>query len=340
MNNTYNRLIEKLDAFTRKYYLNKIIRGAIYFVAIGLAAFLLSAVLEYFGRFSSGVRAVLFFGLIFVFAALFFRFILIPVFKLARMGKLISYDDASKIIGNHFPDISDKLLNTLQLKRQADLSHSDSSLLIASIDQRIEELQPVPFVAAVNFGENRQYLKYIIPPVVLAVILLVVSPSVLKDGSERIVSYNKEYVPEAPFDFIIANDSLKVPLNEDFTLKVETKGEYAPNAMSLDLGGKLFRLKRNTDGTFNYTFKNVRNAVPFKLLADGFYSKNFSLDVLPTPSVLNFSVNLTYPAYLKKENEKLGNTGNLRIPEGTAHRLEVFYTKCRRALHGFPRFDL
>lgn len=317
MNQTYNALIEKLDAFTRKYYVNQIIRGAIYFVAIGLAAFLVSAILEYFGRFSSPVRAVLFFGLVFVFLALFVRFILIPAFKLARMGKLISHDEASRIIGNHFPDISDKLLNTLQLKRQADLQHTDSSLLMASIDQRIDELQPVPFVAAVDFGENRKYLKYVIPPVVLALILLVVSPSVLRDGGQRIVSYNVEYVAEAPFDFVVINDSLKVPLNEDFILKVETEGSYAPSVMSLDLGGKLFRLKRGTDGSFSYTFKNVRNAVPFKLLADGFYSETYSLDVLPTPSVVNFSVDLSFPSYIKRDNESLNNTGNIRVPEGT-----------------------
>src|SRR5690606_20621892 len=317
MNKTYDKLIEKLDAFTRKYYLNQIIRGAIYFVAIGLAAFLLSAVLEYVGRFSTSVRTVLFFVLIFTFAVLFISFILIPAFKLARMGKLISHDEASRMIGNHFPDISDKLLNTLQLKRQAELSSRDNSLLLASIDQRMEELRPVPFVAAVNLGENRKYLKYVIPPVVLAIILLVVSPSILTVGSQRIVSYNVEYVSEAPFEFIIINDSLKVALNEDFELKVETNGSYVPGAMSVDLGGKLFRLKRNPDGTFGYTFKNVRNQVPFKLIADGFNSKNFILDVLPTPSVLHFTVDLSYPDYLKKPNETLSNTGNIRVPEGT-----------------------
>src|SRR5690554_4027600 len=95
MTQTYNALIEKLDAFTRKYYANQIIRGAIYFVGIGLAAFLVSAILEYFGRFSSPVRAVLFFGIVVGLLLLFIRFILIPAFKLARMGKLISHDEAS-----------------------------------------------------------------------------------------------------------------------------------------------------------------------------------------------------------------------------------------------------
>src|SRR5690606_11340975 len=201
--------------------------------------------------------------------------------------------------------------------RQAEHSPGDNSLLMASIDQRMEELHPVPFVAAVNLGENRKYLKYVIPPVALAIILLIVSPSVLTVGSQRIVSYNVEYVPEAPFEFIIINDSLKVALNEDFQLKVETNGSYVPGAMSVDLGGKLFRLKLNPDGSFEYTFKNVRNQVPFKLIADGYYSENYMLDVLPTPSVLHFTVDLSYPDYLKKPKETLSNTGNIRVPEGT-----------------------
>ncbi len=313
----YEKLIEKLDAFTRKYYVNQIIRGSIYFVAITLAAFLISAILEYFGRFPSVVRAGLFYGLISVFLILFVKFILIPAFKLMRMGQLISHDEASKIIGAHFPDISDKLLNTLQLKRQAELSREDTSLISASIDQRIDALQPIPFASAVNFGENKKYIRFIAPPIILAIILLVVSPSILRDGSERIVSYNVEYIPKAPFEFILGNDSLKVPLNEDFILSVKTTGEYAPGSMSLDLGGKLFRMKRNTDGTYHYTFRNVRNEIPFKLFADGFYSVQHTLQVMPTPSIVHFDVNLSYPSYIGKANEKLNNVGNLQVPEGT-----------------------
>lgn len=320
----YENLIKKLDAFTRKYYVNQIIRGSIYFVTIVLAAFLVSAILEYFGRFSTSVRMVLFYGLIAIFITLLIKFILIPALKLARMGKIISHDQASKIIGAHFPKVSDTLLNTLQLKRQAELKRADTGLIEASINQRIEALQPIPFTSAINFGENKKYLKYIVPPVLLAVILLVVSPSILRDGSERIVAYNVEFIPEAPFDFIISNDSLKVLLNEDFHLSVKTEGKYAPRMMSLDLGGKLFRMKRNSDGTFHYTFRNVRNEVSFRLFADGFYSKQQALKVMPTPSVIQFDVNLVYPSYLSLKDEKLTSIGNLQIPEGT--RVEWNFT--------------
>jgi hypothetical protein len=284
-------------------------------VAIFLGAVLLSILLEYFGRFSSGVRTVLFFGLLGVFVYLLIRFIAIPTLKLLKLGRRISHEDASTMIGRHFPNVSDKLLNTLQLRGQAE--KQESALLMASIDQRIEELKPVNFVGAVDFSENKKYLKYALPPILLGLILYFFAPNVIQDGSKRLVTYNVEYVPEAPFEFLIENEELQVPLNEDFTVKVNTVGEYKPGVLSLEMDGKLFRMKKTPEGFFTYTFRNVRNSLPFKLFADGFYSDQHMLEVLPTPSVVNFNVAFSYPSYLGRENEELNNTGNFEIPEGT-----------------------
>ncbi|MBO5843952.1 MAG: hypothetical protein J6Q96_03695, partial [Bacteroidales bacterium] len=61
--------------------------------------------------------------------------------KLLNIGKTISHEDAAKIIGKHFPEVADKLLNLLQLKQQS--LNSDSQILLASIDQRTKELSPI-----------------------------------------------------------------------------------------------------------------------------------------------------------------------------------------------------
>ena len=46
MQDNYRLLIEKLDAFIRKYYVNKLIRGALYSVGTILGLFLIAAVLR------------------------------------------------------------------------------------------------------------------------------------------------------------------------------------------------------------------------------------------------------------------------------------------------------
>ncbi len=336
MTKTYPRLIEKIDAFTRKYYGNQMLKGGIYFLAIGLGVLLVAATLEYFGQFSSTVRMVMFFGLAAMFLLLFIRYIAIPGLRLLKLGKLISHEEASRMIGKHFPQIDDKLLNTLQLKALADANPGDTSLLEAGIDERIEELKPVTFSSAIRFGDNKKYLKYVLPPLALGVILLIISPAILTEGTRRIVSYDVDYKPKAPFDFDVLNPSLQVPLNEDFELQVRAVGGYVPQSMSMDLGGKTFRLKPTGNGEFSYTFRKVRQEVPFRLMADGFYSENLLLEVLPTPRVVNFQIALDFPAYLGRSPEMINNAGNLTVPEGTTAQWRFSTNNADELFLSFP----
>ena len=49
------------------------------------------------------------------------------------LGSRLGYDEAARIVGNHFPEVKDKLLNTLQLQQQVDnAAGSDITLLAAA----------------------------------------------------------------------------------------------------------------------------------------------------------------------------------------------------------------
>src|SRR5580765_1988373 len=115
LTDNYQLLIRKLDEFTRKFYVNQLIRGVIYASALLLAAFLLIDVLEYLAYFSSAIRSILFFG--FLGGALFVivRWIALPLLHYFRLGKIISHEKAALIIGSHFHEVQDRLLNILQL---------------------------------------------------------------------------------------------------------------------------------------------------------------------------------------------------------------------------------
>ena len=118
-------LIGKLDEFIRKYYKNRMIRGLIYSVALVLGFYLLVIFLEFLGEFGRGMRTFLFWSFVLSSGFILGRFFLIPLFKLFRFGKTISHEQASRIIGEHFPNVKDKLLNTLQLKEQASAAVTD-----------------------------------------------------------------------------------------------------------------------------------------------------------------------------------------------------------------------
>ena len=112
---TFDDLILKLDTFIRKYYKNQLIKGGVYFGFLSISFFTLFALFEFFGEFGVLGRTFLFFSFITIGIGLLIYFILVPLLKIFRLGTLISHEKAAEIIGRHFPEIQDKISNTLQL---------------------------------------------------------------------------------------------------------------------------------------------------------------------------------------------------------------------------------
>ena len=117
MDSNQSLIHQKIKEFVQKYYLNKLYKGAIFFVMITLITFIIYALLEYFSYFTTPVRTVLFYSYVTLFAATLIFYVIIPLVKLAGYGKQISNEQIADIIGRHFPEIDDKLLNIFQLEK-------------------------------------------------------------------------------------------------------------------------------------------------------------------------------------------------------------------------------
>jgi len=180
---SFDRLISQIDAFIRKFYKNQIIKGVILFIGVLLVTFLTVITLEFFGRFNSVVRAMLFFGFLGVNGFILTKYILIPTLKLKSFGHRINRYQASAIIGRFFPKISDRLLNTLQLSDQMDENSADFELLNASVQQRSSLMSVIPFSDAINLGENKRYAAYVVPVVFVMFLLGVFSPGLYFEGT-------------------------------------------------------------------------------------------------------------------------------------------------------------
>jgi hypothetical protein len=328
----YTILISKLDEFIRKYYKNRLMKGGFFFIALFTVFFLVIILSEYFGRFNTVTRAAIFYSYIGLNGLILWRLILIPAFKLLKLGKIISHEEAAEIIGTHFPEISDKLLNTLQLKLLQD-QHPEmpGDLIRASIDQKINKLRPVPFVLAIDLKQNLRYLRYALPPVIIIILILIIAPRVITEPSERIVRYQTVYIPPAPFTIKIMNDKLETFQQEDFLLNVKVEGSELPVDLFLEMNGVQYRMEKKSPVIFQYKFRNVQETKRFYVLNDLFKSGQFELLVFPKPIVLSFEVSLDYPSYTGKVDETLENTGDMIVPLGTVINWK-FFTKDTRSI--------
>ena len=312
---SYQLLISKLDQFIRKYYTNQILRGALITIALCVGLFLIYAFLEHQFYLSQGGRKLLFFSYLIVFLTTTGYFLITPILKYFHLGDTISHEQAAAILGNHFSDVQDKLLNVLQLNKEA--GNSESDLIIASINQKAEKIKLIPFRQAIDLGNNRKYLKYALPPVLLLVFLLFAAPSMITNSTYRIINNNTSFERDAPFQFVVENEHLDVVQYEDFRLNIKVEGDKLPSDAYIKVDNYEYRLNKESSDEYSYLFSNVRSSSDFTIFSGSYASEKMKLNVLPKPKLIDFEVALTYPRHTALGRETLQNTGDFSIPEGT-----------------------
>ncbi len=305
---------QKLNKFIRKYYVNALIRGVILFLAIGLLYFILAAGIEYFLWLSKMGRTILFWSFVAVEIGLLVKFVAIPIARLSKLFSEIDFRDASEMIGTHFPEVSDKLVNVLQLQAVG----GDDELTWASINQKSEELKPIPFSLAINFNKNSHYLKYLaVPVVIIATLIFTGNNDVLTTSAARLADYDSDYLPPAPFSFQVLNADLNALQNQPFQLQVRVSGTKLPENAAIYYADQQYFLTQVNPESYTFTFDRPVDDIDFYLAANDVRSVDYQLNVNEVPSIRTFELALDYPDYTGKKDEVLKSTGNALVPAGT-----------------------
>ena len=307
-------IYQKLEDFIKKFYTNELIRGILFFIGLGLLYFIFTLFVEYFLWLKPTARAVLFYTFIFVELFLLFRFICFPLFKLFKLQKGIDYEEASIIIGNHFSEVNDKLINFLQLSQDK----NESELLLASINQKANSLQPIPFGNAINLKNNKKYLPLaIIPMLFFAFFYLSGNSNMISQSLNRVVNFKQQFLPPAPFLFEVLNPNLQTEQNKDFLLRVKTIGKVVPENAMIFIGDESYFMESNKAGEFEFVIPKPTENLDFHIEANAVSSHDYELKVVTVPSISNFEMVLNFPNYLNKKSEVVKGTGNGIVPEGT-----------------------
>jgi hypothetical protein len=310
-------IYQKLELFIKKFYTNELIRGIIFFIGLGLLYFFFTLFVEYFLWLKPTGRTLLFWTFIVVESFLLFRFILFPIFNLFKLQKGIDYKEASAIIGNHFTEVNDKLTNFLQLS-DSDLHQNKSELLLASIEQKANSLQPIPFGNAINFNTNRKYLPLAIFPILLFAFFYVSGNSkILSQSLNRVVHFQEQFLPPAPFQFVLLNNNLQTEQNKDFIIRIKTEGKFVPENAMIFIGDESYFMETTKAGEFQYRIEKPTSNILFHVEANAVSSSDYELNVVTVPAIANFEMVLNFPSYLKKKQEIIKGNGNAILPEGT-----------------------
>ena len=309
-----NNIKDKLNAFIKKYYKNLAIRGVVYSLLLLIIFFLILILIEYFGWNSVLFRTVAFYTYILLTLTVCCVWIIRPLFKLLKIGKTLTYQQAATIIGNHFTDIQDKLLNLLQLQDIA--KNNDNELLSAAIEQKTMQLKPIPFQKAVDTSQTKKFSKYLIGVTAVVIILALAFPKLFSEPGKRYINHNVFYEKPAPFNFVMTSPKSAVQHN-DYEIQVTVSGDILPEKVNAVINGQSFEMKKKDKTHFSYLIQQIQQTTPVQFEAADIYSKIYQITVNPKPILTDLNAEIIYPAYTKLKNETITNVTDLSVPQGS-----------------------
>lgn len=316
MTENFNILVNKLNAFRFKYGLYKLVSGVALVFVLLITLYTVFSVIEYYIYLSSVTRKVIFYGFIIFGSLISIQFIVIPLFRLLHILKPIDLKSSTKLIQHHFTEIKDKLMNIMELSELHEQQYSND-LLVASIDQKIDDLKVFNFNEAIEYKNVKVVFMYLILSVLIAFGLLLSNKNIFTESTNRLVHYNQEFVKPAPFVFQLQNQSLKARKGDPYTVKVLAEGDEIPQIAYINIEGNNYLMKTTETGNYEFEMASVINPVSFYFTNLNYKSDSYTLQLLPKPGINNFTVQINPPAYTFTQSQLLNNIGDLQVPCGT-----------------------
>jgi hypothetical protein len=322
---------QKLQAFRRRYYLNLVLRGSVILVLLGVSLGVAFTLSEGYFWLSTQWRTLLVQSWIATMVGVFGWWVVRPGLQYLNLTRTLTEAEAARLVGQHFPEIQDQLLNLLQLGQTDAQTAGSVDLLLASIEQKTEKFRPIPFYLAVNFTPNWRLARYIAVPLLLLLFFYFISPDVVTKGSYRLVNYSEHFVPPPPFEVSVPNHVNELIDGASHTFDIEVSGNELPAQLYMyvksrnDLGYQKLPLEKKSASRYAFTVNNVHADFSYYIGNDLYGAPKRQVEVLQRPAVQQFAAVIQYPAYTGLPAETLAsNVGDLTALAGS--RIEWSYT--------------
>lgn len=312
-------LKSKLNRYIRAFYARRVLRGLVFWSGLSLSTLLIWMVLEHIGRFPSGIRALMFWAYLGLFTAWLLIYVFFPLLKMMRWLRGIDYRTAAQNIGLVLEGMDHKIQDALSLK----VDEQDKALSLAALEQKLDKLENVDFNAVLDWGDLKRSLPYLIVPVVVLLLLMQWSGGrEVLDSSRRLVYYNQDFIPPAPFNFILP-DNQKVLSGANLELEVELKGEQIPSTISATIAGNEVLPVKIGAGRWMVKLENLREDAQVKFEALGYSSEAVSIKVVQKPVIAGVNLRIVPPAYTGLPKEEIPLSGLHRVAVGSTVELEL-----------------
>lgn len=337
-NKYYNEIISRLSAVRKKQNFLFVSNGLLKAISALLIIGFITVLVESFAYGNSSFRTFL--AIVFMISGItFFGFYLLK--PLLRFFGLYDYPNLNKIalsVGNHFPDLRDKLGNALQLVSliNNEKANTSSELAEAAFRAVYLESKEKDFNKIIDNSKTKKNIIFFLITATLTVGLTFGVPQ-LSEAFYRNVNYSSSFLPPAPFNIEIEPKKTHKLRGEPLIIKVIANGD-APKKVKLyikeeqQMNFDEFELKLKDDNTYTFEIPALKRSITFygeaNWLGTSILTSTGKVNVTDRPVIRSISGKLVYPNYTnltpKSFNEQ---NGDIIALKGSRIDLNAFANK-------------
>lgn len=254
-------------------------------------------------------RTSLFFLLLLSFAGS-FSFLVYPTIRALFFPKnKILLDGLAFEIGLYYPDIKDRLSNSIQLMRESEhLRGTSASFVHKAFESAYDSAIDKDFSVVLDKRSlKRSWLIFLISLIILA--LLLTSSSQFGFAFYRIINFNRSFIPPAPFSLKIHPKYATAKRGEN--VRIEVKG-YGTLPQTIELKIKETQqqdyetvpITLDSGNTYKFELLSIKNSVKFFAEANWITEKVLSdigeIVVIEHPLVESIAGKIIPPSYTNK----------------------------------------
>jgi len=245
-----------------------------------------------------------------------------PIGQLLGLVDPPSEEAVARSIGEKYPEVSDRLLNLLQLA-QGRRSHAPEEMIDRAVERLGSEVDRVPFEEVETFDRARYAARLASLPVVAVLAFLLAAPSTFLDASQRLLTPTTHYQRPAPFALSVEPGDTQLVKGDSLRIEIQGSGATPP-AVTLALrsgnetGTETVTVRADSPGVYTHVLSGVRSSTEYRVEARPVQTQWYRAEVLPRPLVRSLQVTLDPPAYTGLPERTLdANVGDVTGLPGT-----------------------
>ncbi len=322
-------LKNRLDVAISRTTLAEVILGLVVAIALLTSLWLIGIGAEAGLWLDVALRSVLFWALLAASMGIVVVLVLVPGLRHLGVLPRPTYAVVARRIGARYPQVSDRLVNLLELT-EGHRSAAPDPLVDGAVRMLGNQIEGVPFEQVEQFDRARRSGRYAVWPVVGLVVFAVSAPGPFLGAVERLASPGTFFARPGPFQFDVRPGDTELIRGSSLEVTVRTPGSRHPETVVLswipegETEPEEVLLASDSLGMFSHTLFDVRRSLKYRLTAETVESDWYEATVIERPEVRGLQVSLAYPAYTGLPPQQLEpNVGNVSALPGTRVTVEV-----------------